>query len=81
MNQFRLLSIVLLTLLVGVAGCSVSNTEIAATVPNDRIDTATASNPDQALIDRAGAPLFEGMGNHQHKITTSDPGAQRAAFI
>lgn len=29
------------------------------------------------LATRAGAPLFEGMGNHQHKITTNDPDAQR----
>ncbi len=34
-------------------------------------------HPDQALIDRAGAPLFEGMGNHHHKISTGSPGAQR----
>lgn len=29
------------------------------------------------LAARAGAPLFDGMGNHQHPITTSDPAAQR----
>ena len=29
------------------------------------------------LATRAGAPLFDGMGNHQHEITTSDPDAQR----
>lgn len=31
----------------------------------------------EALTARAGAPLFEGMGNHQHAITTADPDAQR----
>ena len=29
------------------------------------------------LAQRAGAPLFDGMGNHHHKVTTSDPDAQR----
>lgn len=29
------------------------------------------------LASRAGAPLFEGMGDHEHQITTSDPDAQR----
>lgn len=29
------------------------------------------------LVAKAGAPLFEGMGNHHHKITTNDTGAQR----
>lgn len=31
----------------------------------------------KALVTRAGAPLFEGLGKHQHPITTSDPAAQR----
>ena len=30
-----------------------------------------------ALAERAGAPLFDGMGNHHHEITTADPDAQR----
>ena len=29
------------------------------------------------LAERAGAPLFDGMGNHHHAITTADPDAQR----
>jgi len=29
------------------------------------------------LVERAGAPLFEGMGEHHHAITTSDADAQR----
>ncbi len=32
---------------------------------------------DEQLIERAGAPLFDGLGTHQHTITTKDPGAQR----
>lgn len=39
--------------------------------------SGVVANPDQALIDRAGAPLFDGMGSHHHEITTSNPGAQR----
>ena len=29
------------------------------------------------LANRAGAPLFDGMGDHHHPITTADPDAQR----
>jgi tetratricopeptide (TPR) repeat protein len=29
------------------------------------------------LVARAGAPLFDGMGNHHHPITTADPDAQK----
>jgi len=42
-----------------------------------------ASDPEEAvaarnaLAARAGAPLFDGMGDHSHAITTSDPDAQR----
>ncbi len=32
---------------------------------------------DQSLAERAGAPLFDGMGDFHREITTSDPGAQR----
>ncbi len=31
----------------------------------------------KALAERAGAPLFDGMGQHTHPITTSVPAAQR----
>ncbi|MEM7050372.1 MAG: hypothetical protein AAF604_11970 [Acidobacteriota bacterium] len=31
----------------------------------------------EALVAEADSPLFEGMGNHHHPITTSHPGAQR----
>jgi tetratricopeptide (TPR) repeat protein len=30
-----------------------------------------------ALVARAGAPLFEGMGDYHRTVTTADPGAQR----
>jgi len=36
-----------------------------------------AESSQQVLIDRAGAPLFGGMGSHTHSITGRDPGAQQ----
>jgi hypothetical protein len=44
-----------------------ANIEVAADEPAAGNDLAT----------RAGAPLFDGMGNHEHPITTKDPDAQR----
>ncbi len=43
-------------------------------------DTSTGADSGESQMDlaaRAGAPLFDGMGNHNHPITTSDPDAQR----
>jgi len=37
----------------------------------------TASESRNELAARAGAPLFDGMGDHHHEITTSDADAQR----
>jgi tetratricopeptide (TPR) repeat protein len=37
----------------------------------------SAADADRALVERAGAPLFTGMGDYNRPITTSDPGAQR----
>ncbi|MDE0741977.1 MAG: hypothetical protein OSB59_05270, partial [Candidatus Poseidoniia archaeon] len=34
------------------------------------------SNTKQDLIDRAGAPLLSGLGDHSHSITTSQDGVQ-----
>ena len=48
-----------------------------AITSQERAETETMPQPDQDLIDRAGAPLFDGMGTHHHKITTIEPGAQR----
>lgn len=39
-------------------------------------ETETSESRNE-LATRAGAPLFEGMGDHHHAITTSDPDAQR----
>ena len=41
---------------------------------------SSADNPDadkNELVARAGAPLFDGMGEHHHPITTGSPDAQR----
>ena len=38
---------------------------------------AEGVEPVEELVARAGAPLFEGMGDYHRVITTSDPGAQR----
>lgn len=54
----------------------VALTACTATEPPTDTDRAAAA-ADRALIERAGAPLFEGMGDHRHPITTGEPGAQR----
>ena len=40
-------------------------------------DSQSSADPAQSLAQRAGAPLFEGMGNYHMPITTADPDAQR----
>ncbi|MEM7360839.1 MAG: hypothetical protein AAF431_17245 [Pseudomonadota bacterium] len=35
------------------------------------------SDAQLSLAKKAGAPLFDGMGDHHHPISTSDPNAQR----
>ncbi len=49
--------------------------EPEAAPAEEQLDEATAARNDLAA--RAGAPLFDGMGNHHHAITTADPDAQR----
>ena len=39
--------------------------------------TALSEEARNELAARAGAPLFDGMGDHHHPITTQDPDAQR----
>jgi tetratricopeptide (TPR) repeat protein len=66
MKLLRTLSALLV--LAMVVGCAKkeANIEVAADEPAAGNDLAT----------RAGAPLFDGMGNHEHPITTKDPDAQ-----
>ena len=40
-------------------------------------DSQSSADPAQSLVQRAGAPLFEGMGDYHMPITTADPDAQR----
>jgi len=66
MKLLRTLSALLV--LAMIVGCAKkeANIEVAADEPAAGNDLAT----------RAGAPLFDGMGNHEHLITTKDPDAQ-----
>ena len=41
------------------------------------VDSQSGADPMQSLVQRAGAPLFEGMGSYHMPITTADPDAQR----
>jgi tetratricopeptide (TPR) repeat protein len=54
-------------MLVGACSRQEAPQEIEHAAAESKLDRAT----------RAGAPLFDGMGNHHHPITTSDPDAQR----
>lgn len=40
-------------------------------------DKTGADGSDRALVEHAGAPLFDGMGDYHRAITTRDSGAQR----
>ena len=41
------------------------------------VESQSGADPTQRLAQRAGAPLFEGMGDYHMPITTADPDAQR----
>ena len=41
------------------------------------VESQSGADPMQSLAQRAGAPLFEGMGNYHMPITTADSDAQR----
>lgn len=58
------------TAVVTVASCSKPPSEPAS-------EAGDGGSDRMALVERAGAPLFDGMGDHHHPITTSDPDAQR----
>jgi tetratricopeptide (TPR) repeat protein len=68
MNPFRIsLSSSLFFLL---ASCSLPGGDSAKAPPLSAEERA-------ALVAEAGSPLFEGLGDHHHAITTAHPGAQR----
>ena len=61
-----------------------TTTAIAAVLPllllaacSKDADTEPATESTAELVERAGAPLFDGMGDHHHAITTESTGAQR----
>ena len=70
MTSIQSAVLVLVAALLAFTACSRSSTDESAAVeltPNSKAE----------LVARAGAPLFDGMGSHRHKITTNDSGAQR----
>ncbi|MCH8302305.1 MAG: hypothetical protein IH912_06100, partial [Proteobacteria bacterium] len=66
-QRFTLISLIALTL--WLTSCS---RQEAPAEPQ-----ANATDTRNELATRAGAPLFDGMGDHHHPITASDPDAQR----
>jgi hypothetical protein len=67
-----------LLVLVAITACSPNNEE---TPPDTAVQlansTGAAADPDAALVARAQAPLFDGMGPYHRAISTAEPGAQR----
>jgi len=49
----------------------------ASSVPEVAATPSPVTESQADVIKRAGAPLFEGMGDHHHPITTQDPWAQK----
>ena len=50
---------------------------VALTGCGGETGSQSGADPMQSLAQRAGAPLFEGMGDYHMPITTADPDAQR----
>lgn len=69
MRRFQFWALPCAVLLVIVSACSREQPPATAAPPV--VDARTE------LAARAGAPLFDGMGNHEHPITTHDPDVQR----
>jgi tetratricopeptide (TPR) repeat protein len=68
----------LLTTAVVLLLAACGDTQPTASAPESTATTQAATpHSDVALIEQAGAPLFDGMGSFEHAITTSHPGAQR----
>jgi tetratricopeptide (TPR) repeat protein len=71
-RRHRLLALCLLATL-GLAACGPSEPPAPASPDG----TPPADETAESLVARAGAPLFDGMGEFHRAITTSDSGAQR----
>ena len=65
LGLFKQIRVLVLLASVAVAGCG------------GDVDSRSSTAPAQGLAQRAGAPLFEGMGDYHMPITTADPDAQR----
>jgi len=55
----------------------VSRFAVLAFIPLFAVSCSKTPETDAQLVARAGAPLFEGMGDYHRVIDTKDPGAQR----
>ncbi len=73
MKTSPFIATMLLFLLLTLASCS-SDEAASSTSPSSNALADDNAARDE-LAARAGAPLFDGMGGHQHEITTSDPDA------
>jgi tetratricopeptide (TPR) repeat protein len=58
------------------AACSQQEPPARPAAPGSDVDPAQAQDV-ETLVARAGAPLFDGMGDYHRPITTADPLAQR----
>ncbi len=68
----RIAQSLLIVGLVALTACS------DATTTDETAEPPALSDAERkALVAQANAPLFEGMGDHHHPITTSSSGAQR----
>ena len=64
-----------LLILVYLAGCAAEPPE--APKADQGVSSTEEPEQTQTLAERAGAPLFDGMGSYERKISTSDPDAQK----
>lgn len=77
-QSFALLISMALALVLSACSREETPPEPAAEAPAAEVPAVEDPNAARnELAARAGAPLFDGMGNHEHPITTSDPDAQR----
>ena len=72
------LKILILILITALTACDKTDpVESSPKASTEAVDQGGGENPDLELAERAGAPLFTGMGDYTMEITTNDPGAQR----
>lgn len=74
--MIRTLRLVALAAALCFSGCTAENSANEPSTDMAKSPTTDATSLNE-LATRAGAPLFDGMGDHEHSITTSDPNAQR----